>query len=273
MVLAMKFSKPIHVAIAAVQQAGARVIQERNGKAWKKKDKSDVTSADLAAHEILTSTLSETGIAVLSEENPVNTLLSKEQIWIVDPLDGTTDFISGSSDFAVMAGLLEDKKPVAGVVFFPAEGRLLVAEKFRKAVVTDASGERPLTVSTHKTLKRCRAVVSKNHPSQSDEAFAETIQIRGVERRGSIGVKLGLIAQGQADLYWNFDGVNCWDLCAPQAILEAAGGHVTDLMGTPITYTRLRFGTGILASNGHIHAEAVQAMTGFKKTNGLKHTR
>lgn len=222
----------------------------------------ELTAADEEANSIITKGLQSTNHSIISEENDKRAI-TEEPVWVVDPLDGTKGFIKHTGDFCVMIGMLKKRKPVLGVVYVPVTGTLYYAKKGAGAWIEDENGKRQLQTSGEDALSRFRIVISKEHFKENDAAFAKKLGGEFV-KRGSIGIKLGEIAAGNADLYYNFDGLSIWDICAPQAILEEAGGEVYDLQGNPLLYTCERFTAGIIATNGHCKEELLLAMREFR---------
>ena len=166
--------------------------------------------------------------------------------FLVDALDGTREFLAGSDDFTVKVALVEHGVPVWGLVYAPAGKRLFVtlgAQDAREAVVgyagrvatADALKLSPIRV-TRAGGRALRAAVSTSHGANEVEKLAQAgIEISGVERRGS-SLKFGLIAAGEADIYPRFRETSAWDTAAGHAVVLAAGGCVTTLDGTALTY-------------------------------------
>ena len=241
-------------------------IYEKTPKIYEKKDKSLVTDADLASERVIVSGLKKSGFMVLSEESEDDqTRIKEEKVWVLDPLDGTLDFIQKTGDFSIMLGLVEKGKPVFGVVLVPTKQILYFAEKGRGAFIQNNGKTRRLKVSGVSKLKDSSFVMSKNHLSSKEREFVETKKIKGASHRGSIGVKLGLIAEGKADGYMNVSNKTFeWDICASDIILSEAGGKTTDLNGKSFVYNKSnpRNKKGILATNGKIHSLMTAELNG-----------
>jgi 3'(2'), 5'-bisphosphate nucleotidase len=158
-----------------------------------------------------------------------------------------------------MLGLVDRKEPVFGVVYVPANGKLYYAKKGKGAFLEESGGKiRRLRVSKVDELKRSVFVMSRNHLSNKEREFVEKKKIKKSFYMGSIGVKLGLIAEGKAEGYINTsDKTFEWDICASDLILREAGGKVTDLRDEKFIYNRKnpRNVKGITASNGVIHSQ------------------
>jgi 3'(2'),5'-bisphosphate nucleotidase len=228
-----------------------------------------VTEADRAVNALCVAGLRRSfpQDAVLSEELPDDGARHHApRTWLVDPIDGTKDFIAGRPGFAVMIGLLEEARPTLGVVYQPTVDRLWYARRGRGAfeVVADRAPRR-LQVSTVDVLTEARLVSSASHREELVAQVREAAGIRDEEQVGSVGVKLGLIAAGVRDLYVNPAGrCKLWDTGAPEVILAEAGGRLTDFAGQPLRYTEgLGHHHGLLASNGWLHDAARERLKPF----------
>lgn len=226
-----------------------------------------VTEADHASNEIildgLNSAFPDDGI--LSEETPdTPDRLTKDRVWIIDPLDGTKGFINRDGDFAVQIGLAEHGEPVLGVVYLPYEDVLYTAVKGEGAFKTAKDGvAEKLSVSNKTDFAKMNVAVSRDHRSRKMDQVFRQLGLRSETRRGSVGLKIGLIAQQICDLYVHLSPrTKFWDTCAPQIIVEEAGGKLTDLFGHPIVYDmeEVRNLNGVLATNGTAHQKTVEAM-------------
>lgn len=200
-----------------------------------KTDGSPVTVADGVANDILLTHLTETGIPILSEESIGIATPYPERLWILDPLDGTKDFIHKTGDFCVMIGLLEHGKPILGVVYAPAHDTLYYATKGNGAYKEHAGVTEKLVVADTHT-GALRFVRSVNHFTEGMQTVSEKLEAEHVPR-GSIGVKAGVVAENMGDFFFYPNApLGEWDVCAPQCILEEAGGIVTDTYGNPLVY-------------------------------------
>jgi len=227
-----------------------------------------VTRADREAQEAILARLSGAfpGYGVLAEEQADTTSWSAaRRAWVVDPLDGTKDFIAGRDGFSVMIGLLEAGRPVLGVVHQPAGGRTFAAIQGRGAVMRkDGAPARLLSVSAQTELPRLRLVASKSHRGETIDRARQLLGLTDELNVGSVGLKISLIARDQRDLYINPEGhCKLWDSCAPEIIRAEAGGRMTDLRGDPLAYgpDQLRLHRGILATNGVCHEAVARALT------------
>lgn len=224
-----------------------------------------VTEADHLANRVLLDHIAREfpQDAVLSEETaPDPARLGNPRVWIVDPIDGTRDFIDGSGHFAVQMGLAEERdgayRPTLGVVMHPVAGEVFYADKGAGAWVR--SGEdapRPLSVSRTEELSEMTAVFTRSHRTGRFLQLIDRMAPRARIGMGSIGLKVVWVASGRADYYLNNARGMCneWDVCAPEAILTESGGVLSDLNGDPIAYNRSdpNVPHGILASGGTAH--------------------
>lgn len=256
----MIFSKDERIKIEGVVRAAGDAVMEfyrGSHRATTKADGTPVTEADITANTILTNGLTQFGFPVLSEEvtdNPER--MEHDTLWIIDPLDGTKDFIDKTNDFAIMAGLAQGGVPVFGAVFLPAHGVLYTAEKNGGAYCTQEGKRARLTTSGTNKLKDARVVTSRSHMTQETAHILQELGVKKTVPVGSNGVKIGYIAEGKADVFINPTGtMGEWDMCAPQIILEEAGGTLTDMKGAPHVYNKEmpKLRGGIVASNGLLH--------------------
>ncbi len=220
-----------------------------------------VTAADKEASRIIIAGLREAfpDDAILSEEevDEVEDRLSASRVWIIDPIDGTAGFVKKDGDFAVQIGLAENGVAVLGVVLLPFHGRTYSAIKNSGAYVEhNDAGPWKLAVSDLSEFDDMTLAFSRNHPSTGISAILSEFGFADSTQRGSIGLKIGLIAERQADAYIHLSSrTKLWDTCAPQVILEEAGGRLTDLFGESFRYDvrDLQNYGGIVATNGGSH--------------------
>jgi 3'(2'), 5'-bisphosphate nucleotidase len=203
----------------------------------RKADDSPVTAADLAAHQVILSGLQALTpeVPVLSEEDPPAWEIRQQwqRYWLVDPLDGTKEFIKRNGEFTVNIALIEKGKPVLGVVYAPAIGVLYSA----------AEGKAWKEEGGHKTQIHARdarpplVVVSRSH-FDKDTELQEYLQQLGEHQTTAIGssLKFCLVAEGKAQLYPRFGPTNIWDTGAGHAVAIAAGAHVHDWQGKTLDY-------------------------------------
>ena len=218
-----------------------------------KDDASPVTEADERSEALILTRLRE-----LSPEIPI---VAEEEVaagrgptvgrtfWLVDPLDGTKEFINRNDEFTVNIALVEDGEPTLGVVLAPALGRLFTGAAGVGAWVEDAAGRRPI---------RCRpvpeegvtVVASRSHGDAAAlEAYLGNRKVAAIRGAGS-SLKLCVLAAGEADLYPRFGRTMEWDIAAGHAVLAAAGGSVAELSGTPLRYGKPGFENPAFVARG-----------------------
>jgi 3'(2'), 5'-bisphosphate nucleotidase len=226
-----------------------------------------VTEADFASNKVIIEGLKAAfpGDGILSEETPdTPDRLAKKRVWIIDPLDGTKGFINRDGDFAVQIGLAIDGAPALGVVYLPFEDVLYTAVKNQSAWISIKGGvAKKLQVSEKTDFSQMNMAVSRDHRSPKMGRIFEHLGLKSETRRGSVGLKTGLIAQQICDLYLHLSPrTKFWDTCAPQIILEEAGGKMTDLFGCPIVYDLIEFRNlnGIAATNGSAHGIVIDTL-------------
>ena len=205
-----------------------------------KTDNTPVTEADLASERIIIAMLSEAfpDIPIASEELVEAEGLPRwaARFWAVDPLDGTKEFIARNGEFAVSIGLIEDGIPILGVVHGPALG-VTYAARGPGTATRQKSGNAPEPIQARSPPPDGLVVIhSRSH--KNSRRLAEFLESYPVQERKKCGsaLKFGVIAAGEADLYPRFGTTMEWDTAAGQAILEAAGGRVETLAGTPLRY-------------------------------------
>ncbi len=217
--------------------AASAVIMEVYGRpitAVAKSDGSPVTEADAAAEAVILQHLSRTGIPVLGEESVAAGIVPElgERYFVVDPLDGTKEFIKRNGEFTVNIALVEHGVPTLGVVLAPVTGEAFIGSK-AGAFRYHLDGKRSEIGVVH--AEKLRIVASRSH---GHVALTELCRILNVEADVSVGssLKFCLLADGRAQLYPRFTPTCEWDTAAGQAVLEAAGGAVVTLDGQPMRY-------------------------------------
>ena len=262
----MSFTRELEIARDLARRAGAVILEHyARGVAVEYKSKGDpVTQADKDANQIIVEGLRAAfpDDGILAEESGgTDERRSRARLWCVDPLDGTREFIERNGQFVVMIGLAVLGEARAGVVYQPTEDTLWfgagdTAFVEKNGVVTRVSPSR--CVDTAKSVM----VASRSHVSSAVTAVADAMGVIRTERVGSVGLKVARVASAQAEIYVSASTrTHEWDACAPEAILRAAGGRVSDTFGDPLRYNKLETNTprGILATNGLVHAAVVQA--------------
>ena len=227
--------------------AAARVILDIYGRpiaAVTKADGSPVTEADAAAEAVILELLRPTGIPVLGEESVAAGIIPAlgERYFVVDPLDGTKEFIKRNGEFTVNIALVEHGVPVMGVVLAPVTGETFIGDASGAWFCNTLSGTATERLSIAVgSAERLRIVASRSHGHVALAALCETLDVEADVSVGS-SLKFCLLARGDAQLYPRFTPTSEWDTAAGQAVLEAAGGAVVTLDGE-----RMRYGKGDLA--------------------------
>ena len=204
------------------------------------------------------------GILSEEEKDVIEIRASKSRVWMIDPIDGTQGFINKDGDFGVQIGLTENGEAILGIVFLPAENTLYYASKNAGTFLVK-NNETPikLQVSDKTDLSQMTLVASRNHRSPKMRRIVETLGLEREIQRGSVGLKVGQIAERKADLYVHLSPrTKYWDTCAPQIILEEAGGKMSDLFGTPLRYDShdVQNHNGIVATNGAAHETVISGL-------------
>ncbi len=207
-----------------------------------KADSSPLTEADKASHEHIVAGLAARtpGIPIMSEESaaiPWAERAGWQRYWLVDPLDGTKEFIKRNGEFTVNIALIEAGVPVLGVVYVPVERRLYVGLSGSGAHRRDGDGAATPIHTRPAPAEGMVVAVSRSHPSAALTALLE--QLPGCETRAlGSSLKLCQVAEGAVDVYPRLGPTSEWDTAAAQAVVEAAGGLVTRTDGSPLRYGR-----------------------------------
>lgn len=217
-----------------------------------KSDRSPVTDADEEAEKLILAELAAAfpGVPAVAEEEAAAGRMAQvgSHFFLVDPVDGTKEFVKRGGEFTVNIGEIRDGAPVAGVVLAPAIGRLFVG----------AAGEGAFEITDRDTRGIAArapeagglvAVASRSHPDPRTDAYLKTLAIKGLTNAGS-SLKFCLVAAGEADIYPRFGTTMEWDTAAGHAVLAAAGGSVTTPDGAPFTYGKPGFENGPFIARG-----------------------
>ena len=260
--VAQRLARQAGEAILTYYQTGLDVEEKTGGE--------PVTRADRVADDLILRGLRSAFPldGILTEESEDDrSRLEKDRVWIVDPLDGTTEFIDGTGEFSVQIGLTVRGQPVLGVIYQPTAQRLYYALRGGGAYLTEAGQTRRLQVSARTELAQMCMVASRSHYSAFVRAAREALSVSEVKRLGSVGLKVGLMAQGACDLYIATTVAKEWDICAPHALLQEAGGELTNLCGEHPAYNQPDVAEcrGLLGSNGRIHAYLVEVVAALRE--------
>ncbi|MCK6372104.1 MAG: 3'(2'),5'-bisphosphate nucleotidase CysQ [Gammaproteobacteria bacterium] len=235
--------------IAIARAAGSEILQvyQSDFAVETKDDRSPLTAADRASHRAIVAALERLtpGVPVWSEESATVDFAVRAdwpRFWLVDPLDGTKEFIKRNGEFTVNIALIEGHEPILGVVHVPALGRDYYGGRGLGAFRRDGTeSPHPIRV-TRPAAAPVRVVGSRSHGGDSLAEFLRRIGPHQMVPMGS-SLKLCLVAEGAADVYPRLGPTSEWDTAAAQAVVEAAGGAVTDLDGRPLRYNS---GPGVL---------------------------
>jgi 3'(2'), 5'-bisphosphate nucleotidase len=227
-------------AIAA--RAGEAIMQVYRGTfdVEHKSDNSPLTQADRDAHAVIADGLAELDpdVPLLSEESPTAAVAGRRawtHYWLVDPLDGTKEFIKRNGEFTVNIALIADGRPLLGVVTAPALGISYAGAAALGAWRYDAEGGARRIETSRNGDGPARVLGSRSHPSPALAAFLERVGPHEIIPMGS-SLKICLVAEGSADVYPRFGPTSEWDTAAAQAVLECAGGCMIDLKGRKLRY-------------------------------------
>jgi len=232
--------------IGLAKQAGAAIMDVYEGDdrrdfgATTKIDNSPLTQADLRSHEIIVAGLTALTPQwpVLSEESadiPFSERSQWQTYWLVDPLDGTKEFVSRNGEFTVNIALIHDHAPVFGVVYVPVLATLYVGGKGHGACKQIANGNLAPIRATVPAQSPPRVVGSRSHRGELLDAYLARLGPHEIVSMGS-SLKFCLLAEGKADLYPRLGPTSEWDTAAAQAVVEGAGGIVCTLDGLPLRY-------------------------------------
>lgn len=251
-------SREVALARKAALAAGRILLRYYGGsyKVGSKGHDNPVTEADLeadhAVREILSRGFPEYGW--LSEESAdSDERLSRERVWIVDPLDGTKEFINRISEFCVAIALAERGEPILGVTYNPVTREMFWAARGMGCHLND----RPVKVTRTRTLGRAKILASRSEVARGEwDALAATFN---ASPTGSVAYKLAMIAGAKGDATFTRSPKNEWDIASGAALIIEAGGRITDLKGRSLRFNRRRprF-TGLIASNGLLHEQLIE---------------
>jgi 3'(2'), 5'-bisphosphate nucleotidase len=233
---------PIETLTELAERAGQAILAIYNTdfSVYEKSDQSPLTEADMASHRVIVETLEKLtpDIPVLSEESaaiPFSERSSWQRYWLIDPLDGTKEFIKRNGEFTVNIALIENQRPVLGIVHVPVSGITFFGSDgigaFRRT-----GDEEPEAISACSQRRPATKVAgSRSHAGESLQKYLANLGEHEIVSMGS-SLKLCLVAEGSADIYPRLGPTSEWDTAAAQAVVEAAGGKVTDTQMQPLRY-------------------------------------
>ena len=252
----------------------SQILKDSNNKSnILKNDNSDdpVTLADLQVNKMIIQRINEkykhVGWEILSEENVKTESnscdINANWLWVLDPLDGTKDFIQGTSNYAMHLGLNYKQTPYIGIVLIPEKDELWIANGEKVWCERKDNFRINPCPSQSKNLEEMVVVTSKNHRNQTLRTLIEKIGFRKARVMGSIGCKIASLLRGESDIYISLSmpgksSPKDWDFSAPEAILKAAGGAITNLDNEQLSYGKINFEQGgiiIASSNKYTHSK------------------
>lgn len=242
------YEKELDVAKRVAAEAGGAIMEVYNGvnrgkrvDVEYKEDKSPLTAADKAANKVIVERLRKEfpSYAILSEEEKDDRArLANDYCFVVDPLDGTKEFIKRNGQFTVNIALAYKHESVMGVIYVPVTKKLYYAAKGHGAFAESPDGERRKLYVSHNTdISSLRVVVSNSHGCTQMDELLEKYGFKNLVRVGS-SLKGCMIAEGEADVYYRFNPTMEWDTAAMQCIAEESGAIFRQMDGTKMTYNR-----------------------------------
>ncbi|HXT63495.1 MAG TPA: 3'(2'),5'-bisphosphate nucleotidase CysQ [Pyrinomonadaceae bacterium] len=265
------FEREIQVATELARAAGAILLKHYHSpflvehKVNALQEREEVTAADRESNDLIVTRLADEfpHDGILAEESDdTEDRLTKDRVWLIDPMDGTKNFVQRDGDFAVQIGLAVAGEPVVGVVYQPVRDLLYRAVRDQGAWrETAGKAAERMTVSDRTNPHEMVLASSRSHRSPRMERVVESFGFKDETRRGSVGVKIGLIAEREADLYLHLSpSTKQWDTCAPEIVLTEAGGRLTDLFGKPLRYNAPRIDNrnGVVATNDVAHEMVIE---------------
>ncbi len=254
------YQKELQIAQQAAEAAGKVILQYYEGDyhVSQKSPNNPVTTADFEADTLLKEQLRTPfpDYGWLSEESKDDLArLDREIIWVVDPIDGTKEFISGIPEFVISIGLVQGDRPVAGVLYNPVKGEMYAGSRGEGAYLNG----RKLTVSDTEELREATLLVSRTESKNGHvDKFAD--YIKAFKPSGSVAYKLALAAAGTGDIFVSVYSKNEWDICAGDLVVNEAGGTMTDIYGNPVTYNNreTKIQDGIIAGNATIARQMLE---------------
>lgn len=222
------------------RQAGEAIMDVYSGEidAWEKDDASPLTKADLCADMVIRNGLTDAfpGVFILSEESVSTGELGNEDFFLVDPLDGTKEFLKRNGEFTVNIAFISNGCPAAGVVFAPALDQLFYAADGLGAWKISAGQLQAINVALPQEGQKLRVVGSRSHGADRVSDWLSSLNVDYSFSAAGSSLKFCRIAEGMADVYPRFGPTSQWDTAAAQCVLEQAGGSVQDVSGERLLY-------------------------------------
>tara|TARA_B100001027_G_scaffold106566_1_gene73399 strand:+ start:9079 stop:9987 length:909 start_codon:yes stop_codon:yes gene_type:complete len=244
-----------------------------------------VTLADLQVNELIIKKINEkykyADWEILSEENVKSSYVQPKKdsnwVWVLDPLDGTKDFIQGTGNYAMHLALNYKRRPYMGIILIPEKDELWIADGEKVWCEKRDGTKKYPNVSRNKLLKEMTLVTSKNHRNETLRELIKKIDFKKVIVMGSIGCKISSIVRGESDIYICLSlpeksSPKDWDFAAPEAVLKSSGGAITNIYNEDLTYGESGFSQGgvIVASNNKVtHEKLCLEIKDIIKENNL----
>ena len=267
---ALTLDAELKIASELAIAAGKRIRKVRQEGALEgvtKPDASPVTRADIESDAVIREGLRAAfpNDGILSEEDR-HVPSQSGRTWVVDPLDGTKSFLAGGSEYAVHIGLLRDGEPVVGVVYEPDNKRLYQGLAGVASFVSASIGTtvRQVRVSRRAVPEHMAMVTSSGLPTAAQQRLLRHTGLSDGGKARGVGYKVGLLVRREADVYYSAHPVHYWDTCAPYVVLTAAGGVMTALDGTPLSFDLtppFRHPQAFVATNGTRHSELTASLS------------
>ena len=255
------FEKDLALAKKAALEAGEAVMRYFKSTNFEIKNKgvnNPVTTADFEANNIIKEILinNDTSFGWLSEETvDSQERIKKENVWVVDPIDGTKEFIEGVPHFSISIGMVSKGEPVVGVIYNPAKNELFTA---CSGGGSKLNGEpiNCLSKNNERTIMVSRSEIKRGMWDAYKKIFLDIIPV------GSVAYKLGLIAAGRSNLFATLQPKNEWDVCAGNCIINEAGGNLLDLYGNERLYNSVdtKISPGLIAGHSNYVLKALEAI-------------
>ncbi len=242
----MNYTSYLDIALIAANKAGDEILRVYNSSNFEveaKGDNSPLTLADKNAHDVISETLKSSGLPILSEEGkaiPYSIRKNWDLFWMVDPLDGTKEFIKRNGEFTVNIALIKDQKPVMGVVSVPVTGEVYYgAEGLGSFKIINGETHQLRSIGKTDTAKRgIRVVASRSHLSTETQQFIDSLIEPVLVSKGS-SLKFMMMADGLADIYPRFAPTMEWDTAAAQSVISPLGIQVVSIDdGMPLRYNK-----------------------------------
>lgn len=237
----MNLKELIEPIVALATEAGQAILEvyATDFDVQEKSDESPLTQADLASHNCIVAGLKQLtpDIPIISEEDGLPGFEERrkwQRYWLIDPLDGTKEFVNRNGEFTVNIALIDSHRPVFGVVYVPVQDKTYLGCEGHGAELRESGSVTPIRVADASSTP-VRIVGSRSHRGSSLDAFLERLGETDMLPMGS-SLKFCVIAEGRADIYPRLGPTSEWDTAAAQAVVEQAGGKVLELDGKPLSY-------------------------------------